>query len=105
VLSGDVTRRRKEIGIRLALGASGAAVTSMVLRRALTPAVAGVGIGIALALVLVRSMSALVFGIGAYDAVTFLVVTAALLIVATSASIIPAVRATRVSPLEAIRTD
>ena len=66
VLSGDVTRRRKEIGIRLALGANGAAVTSMVLRRALTPAVVGVGIGIGLALVLARSMSALVFGIGAY---------------------------------------
>jgi ABC-type antimicrobial peptide transport system permease subunit len=77
----------------------------MVLRRALTPAVVGVGIGIALALVLARSMSALVFGIGAYDTVTFLAVTAGLLIVAMSASIIPAFRATRVSPLEAIRTD
>ena len=105
VLSGDVTRRRKEIGIRLALGANAASVTGMVLRRALTPAVVGVGIGIALALVLARSMSALVFGIGAYDTVTFLAVTAGLLIVAMSASIIPAFRATRVSPLEAIRTD
>ena len=105
VLSGDVTRRRKEIGIRLALGASGAAVTRMVLRRAMTPAVGGVVIGIGLALVLARSMSALVFGIGAYDVATFLVVTAALLVVATSASLVPAFRATRVSPLEAIRTD
>jgi putative ABC transport system permease protein len=77
----------------------------MVLRRALTPAVAGVVIGIGLALLLARSMSALVFGIGAYDVATFVVVTAALLVVAASASIVPAFRATRVSPLEAIRTD
>jgi predicted permease len=105
VLSGDVNRRRKEIGIRLALGATGGTVTGMVLRRGLTPAVIGVGIGIGLALLLARSMSALVFGIGAYDAETFLVVTAALLVVAMSASIVPALRATRVSPLEAIRTD
>jgi putative ABC transport system permease protein len=105
VLSGDVTRRRKEIGIRLALGANAGAVTSMVLRRALTPAVVGVAIGIVLALVLARSMSALVFGIGAYDAVTFVGVTVTLLVVAAGASIVPAVRATRVSPLEAIRTD
>ena len=105
VLSGDVTRRRKEIGIRLALGANAGAVTTMVFRRALAPAVVGVAIGIVLALVLARSMSALVFGIGAYDAVTFVAVTVTLLVVATSASIVPAVRATRVSPLEAIRTD
>ena len=102
VLSGDVTRRRKEIGIRLALGANGAAVTSMVLRRALDAGGCRCGDRYRACARLARSMSALVFGIGAYDAATFGVVTVALLVVATCASIIPAVRATRVSPLEAI---
>jgi ABC-type antimicrobial peptide transport system permease subunit len=105
VLAGDVARRRKEIGIRLALGANGRSVTGMVLRRALTPAVAGVVIGVFVAMVIARSMSALVYGIGTYDPVSFAVVSVVLLAVAAAATMVPAVRATRVSPLEALRTD
>lgn len=105
VLSGDVSRRRKEIGIRLALGAQAGGVTALVLRRAFQPAVLGTAIGVIAALALARSMSALVFGIGTWDPLSFALVTVALLAVATIATCIPALRATRVSPIEAIRTD
>jgi putative ABC transport system permease protein len=62
-------------------------------------------IGIGLALALTRSLRSLVFGVGVADPATFLVVTAALLLVAAVATLVPAVRATRTSPLEAIRLD
>ena len=105
VLSGDVARRRKEIGIRLALGAKTTTVTGLVLRRALAPALTGVVMGVLVALTLARSMSALVYGVGTYDPMTFVGVAVALLAVAAAATLLPAFRATRVSPLEAIRTD
>jgi predicted permease len=105
VLAADVSRRRREIGIRLALGARSSSVTSMVLRRALGPAVVGIGAGVVVALLLARSMSALVYGVGVNDPLSFVAVVAVLLAVAVLAAAIPALRATRVSPLEAIRTD
>jgi predicted permease len=105
VLSGDVARRRKEIGIRLALGADTASVTRLVLRRGLTPALLGVVIGILVAMLIARSMSTLVYGIGTYDPVSFVAVAGVLLGVAMVATLLPAIRATRVSPLDAIRTD
>ena len=105
VLSGDVARRRKEIGIRLALGASTTSVTRLVLHRGLTPAVVGVVIGIFVAALIARSMSTLVYGIGTHDPMTFVVVAGVLLGVAIVATLVPAIRATRVSTLEAIRTD
>jgi len=105
VLSGDVARRRKEIGIRLALGADTTSVTGLVLRRGLTPALTGVAIGIVVAALIARSMSALVYGIGTHDPVSFVSVAGVLLGVAIVATLLPAIRATRVSPLEAIRMD
>ena len=95
VLAADVTRRRREIGIRLALGARGASVTQMIVRRALVPAVVGVAGGLVVALVLARSMSAFVYGVGVNDPASFITVTAVLLSVAIAAAAIPAVRATR----------
>jgi len=79
-----------------------------VLHRALRPAVAGAAIGIVAALAIARSMSALVFGVATWDPLSFIVVTATLLAIATIATIatlVPALRATRVSPVAAIRTD
>jgi putative ABC transport system permease protein len=105
VLSGDVTRRRKEIGIRAALGATPAVVYQLVLRRALVPALEGVAIGLATALLISRALSALVFGIATWDPASFLLVTAGLTIVALGATWMPAFRAGRVSPVEAIKTD
>ena len=105
VLSADIARRRREIGIRLALGARRWSVSRMVLHRALTPAVIGIAFGLGVALLLARSMSALVYGVEVNDPASFAVVIVALLVVATVAALVPAARATRVSPLEAIRTE
>jgi len=105
VLAGDVGRRRKEIGIRLALGAHPARVTALILRRALRPAAIGAGIGLLVALGVTRMMSALVFGVGTRDPWSFGVVTLVLLGVAACATLFPAVGAARVSPVEVIRID
>jgi predicted permease len=105
VLAADIARRRREIGIRLALGARRWSVPGMVLRRALTPAVIGIAFGLGVALLLARSMSALVYGVGVNDPASFIVVTMVLFAVAIISALIPAARATRVSPLEAIRAD
>jgi predicted permease len=105
VLSGDVARRRKEIGIRLALGARTSSVTGLVIRGLVGPVLSGVAIGVAVALVLTRSMSALVFGVATSDIGSFAAVAGILLVVAGIAALAPVLRATRVSPLEAIRTD
>jgi ABC-type antimicrobial peptide transport system permease subunit len=77
----------------------------MVLRRALTPAIVGIAFGLGVALLLARSMSALVYGVGVNDPASFIVVTVVLFAVAIVSALIPAARATRVSPLEAIRAD
>lgn len=103
VMSGDVTRRRKEIGIRTALGARRMELITLVLGRSLRAALVGAASGLVVALALSRIMSALVYGVSTWDPASFIVVVIALLLVATLATIIPALRATRVSPMEAIR--
>jgi putative ABC transport system permease protein len=105
VLSGDVASRRKEIGIRLALGAETRNVTRLVVGRAVRPTLDGVVLGLAGALVSTRAMSAMVFGVGTADLRSFAIVIVLLAGVASAATLVPALRATRVSPLEAIRTD
>lgn len=103
VLSYSVARRRNEIGIRMALGASPVAVMKMVLRSGMTLTVVGVIIGVAGAIALTRLVNALLFGVTATDFTTFIAVSLALLIVAFVACYIPARRATRVDPLIALR--
>ena len=105
VLSSDVMRRRREIGIRVALGATRQQVYRLVLRRALVPAIEGVVVGIAAALLLARALSALVFGIGPWDPPSFIIVVLGLVAVALGATWIPAWRASRVSPVEAIKIE
>jgi predicted permease len=105
VFSGDVTQRRKEIGIRVALGARPAGVIGLVLRRALTRAGIGIALGVLAALGLARSMRTLLFGVTSSDPASFIVVTVVLAVVAVVATLVPAIRAARVSPLTAIRTD
>jgi putative ABC transport system permease protein len=105
VFAGDVAQRRKEIGIRVALGAPTAGVVGLVMRRAVTRALLGVASGTLGALIAARAMRALLFGVGAADPVSFVGVAALLLLVAVGATLIPALRAARVSPLVAIRID
>jgi putative ABC transport system permease protein len=98
-----VTQRTHEIGVRMALGAQIADVLKLVLRRAMLLAVVGVGIGVAGAVLVTRYLTSLLFGVKPIDVMTFAGVALALVAVALVASIIPARRATKVDPLNALR--
>ncbi len=103
VMAFDVTRRAQEIGLRMALGAERGRVLGLVLKQGLAMAAAGVGIGLILALAVTRVLQAQLFGIAATDPLTFFIVALGLLGVATLATLLPAMRATRVSPVVALR--
>jgi putative ABC transport system permease protein len=105
VLSYLVSRRTHEIGIRLAVGADRMQVLAMVLKQGLTLAATGIVVGVVAALLLTRLMQSLLYQVRPTDPVTFIVVPAVLVIVALLASALPAFRATRVSPLIALRTE
>ena len=105
VLAYLVARRTHEIGIRLAMGADRAQVVGLVLRQALTLTGGGIVVGLVAAFALSRVMQSLLYEVGASDPVTFAVVPVALVVVALAASALPAYRATRVSPLVALRSE
>jgi predicted permease len=103
VISYTVSQRRREVGIRLALGAQRGDVMQMLLRQGAKTALVGVAIGIAAALGLTELMSGLLFGVSAQDPLTFAAVAALLMSVALLASYIPARRAMLVDPVVALR--
>lgn len=103
VISYTVSQRKREIGIRLALGAQSADVVGMVLRQGAKLALLGVCIGVAAAFVLARLMTSLLFGVSAHDPLTFAAVAALLILVALIACYIPARRAMKVDPTVALR--
>ena len=105
VLSYLVARRTHEIGIRLAVGADRSQVLALVLKQGLTLAGSGIAAGVLAALLLTRLMQSLLYQVQPTDPWTFLIVTLALVVVALLASALPAFRATRVSPLIALRTE
>jgi predicted permease len=105
VISYMVSLRTREIGVRMALGAQSTQVRRMVVRQGLVLAVVGVGIGLGGALALSRLISSLLYGITPYDPLTLGVVTVGLLAVAAVASWLPAMRAARIDPIEALRAD
>ena len=104
VLSYDVTRRVREIGIRMALGAERGSVLRMIVGRAFVLAAIGVVAGGAGAIALSRTLSTLLFGVTPHDPTTFAAAAAVLTIVALAAAAIPAWRAARVNPAAALRT-
>ena len=105
VLSYTVRRRVREIGIRMALGATHSDVLSMVVADGMKPILVGVGIGLAVALAMGRVVSSLIFGVRATDPLTFAMVAALLMAVGLLATAIPAYRATRVEPIRILRDE
>lgn len=105
VLAYFVTHRRREIGVRVALGADPGSVLNMVIRRGLWLAGLGIVAGLAGAALLTRFMRSVLFGVGTTDPATFIGVAVVLLAVAFLASWIPARRAARVDPLIAMRAE
>jgi len=105
VISYSVAQRTQEVGIRVALGASGSDVVAMVMRQGLRLAAVGLAIGLALALVLKSVLRGLLVGVSATDPATLAVTALVLLIVAVLASYVPARRAARVDPMVALRFD
>jgi len=103
VTSYYVTQRTHEIGVRMALGAQIGDVLKLVLRRALLLAVIGIGVGIAGAFAVTRYMTTLLFGVKPIDVVTFIGVAVVLAIVVVVACLVPARRAAKIDPLEALR--
>jgi predicted permease len=98
-----VSQRAHEIGVRMALGASRRGVSFMVLRQGLALAGAGVAIGLVASAAATRALAGLIYGVSTRDPVTFAGVAGVLLVVAALASLVPAHRATRLDPLEALR--
>ncbi len=105
VVSFAVSARTREIGLRVALGAGGRQVRLMVIRQALLPVAIGAAVGLGGALALSRLMTGLLFEVSGSDPLTMAVVTALFGLVALVASYIPARRASRLDPVEALRLD
>ncbi len=105
LLAYSVSRRQREIGIRLALGSSGRAVLWCVVREAAALVIAGAMTGTVMAMVAGRLASPYLFGVSQFDPRVLLASAAALVLIALAAVSVPAVRATRVNPIQALRTE
>ncbi|MGB8129994.1 MAG: ABC transporter permease [Candidatus Angelobacter sp.] len=105
VLAYSVTQRTREIGVRIALGAEPLTITRMVVASGARMVMIGAAAGIAAALALSGLMKSLLFGIGPRDPLTFIAAPAVFVAVALVAAYVPARRAARVSPMEALRAE
>jgi len=105
VLSYVVSQRRQEIGIRMAIGAAPSRVLRLVLRQGIVYAGIGAALGLAGSVLAARLLSSLLHGVEPMDPATFVAAPAVLVVVAAVASLLPARRATRVDPMQAMRSD
>ena len=103
VMGYAVVQRRREIAVRMAMGASEAAIRKAFIAEALRLATVGIVIGLALALVASHLMRAALYGVGSFDTITFGGVLLLFVAVAVVASLLPALRASRVDPMLALR--
>jgi ABC-type antimicrobial peptide transport system permease subunit len=104
VVSYTVSQRTQEIGIRMALGASAGRVQRQVMMQTITLVSSGIALGVIGALILARLMSSLLYHLPSSDPLTFGATVLVLLVVAVSAGYIPALRASHVDPMSALRT-
>ena len=105
VLSYSVAQRTREIGVRTALGAQARDIVRMIFRQGLGITALGVVTGLLVSAASARSLSTFLFGVTAFDATSFLVVPVVLAVVAVAACLVPARRAARVDPLQALRAN
>jgi putative ABC transport system permease protein len=103
VVSYSVSQRTHEIGVRMALGAERGDVLKIVVGQGLRSALAGTCVGVAASIGLTRFLQTMLFGVKPTDPVTFVAVSLVLLVVAWLACYIPARRATKIDPIEALR--
>jgi ABC-type antimicrobial peptide transport system permease subunit len=101
----SVSQRTRELGIRLALGARAAEVCGMVLRQGIAMAVAGILLGLAGALALTRLLTTQLFGVSPTDPGVIAATGVTLAAISLVACLIPAIRATRVDPMVALRSE
>ena len=105
MLAQFVSQRRRELGLRIALGARPGQVIGQVMKHGASVLVVGIGLGVAGAFALTRLMTALVFGISTHDLITFVAVPVVLAATALAATLLPARRAVRIDPVQALRED
>lgn len=105
VLAFNVTRRRREIGVRIAVGASPGTVERMFLRESFAMLVLGLGLGVPLAIAVTRSIAAMLYGIGPQDPVALAAVVVVLGAATAAAAFIPAKRAAAIDPISALREE
>ena len=105
VLAYSVSLRTKEIGLRMALGAERGSVRRLVVREGMNAGLTGIAIGVAASMAISRLIGALMFGVSVRDASTYVGVSILLAIVALASCVVPAIRASRVDPMIALRLD
>jgi ABC-type antimicrobial peptide transport system permease subunit len=105
VISYGISQRMREVGIRIALGATGSEVQRMFLRQGLAMTSIGLIAGLPGAFALTRWMSSLLFGVSPLDPVTYAAVSIVLMVAAGVATYVPARRATRVDPMDSLRAE
>jgi predicted permease len=105
VLAYSVKRGMKEIGLRIAFGATLRDIARLVIVQGMKPTLIGIGIGLLTAIALSRIVTSMIYGVSSRDLATFFAVTVLLILVSLGASLIPALRATRVDPLAVLREE